>query len=156
LFSRRIEVRQLDTAVQRIGPGLNCNSRRELRGAASAFLTSGTTSESLPSISSYPRNLHHLTYTSTFGGFSFERFGTDGPWAFFDDQANTFIYSAASHYMNAVLSFGPHGELVGGIAADSEGIPAGFVGTAVLVIAPGIRDLGSLPHRSRGQAAPRQ
>jgi hypothetical protein len=65
------------------------------------FLTPGKTSELFPSLSSYPRNLHHLTYTSTFGGFSFEEFGSDGPWVFFDDQANTFIFSPASHYMNA-------------------------------------------------------
>jgi hypothetical protein len=84
----------------------------------------GKTSEPVVSISSYPHNLHHLTYTSTFGGFSFERFGTDGPWVLFDDQANTFIFSAASHYMNAVLSFGPNHELVSALSADNEEIPA--------------------------------
>jgi hypothetical protein len=36
-------------------------------------------------------NLHHLTYM--FGGFSFEQFGPDGPWVFFDDERNTFIFS---------------------------------------------------------------
>jgi hypothetical protein len=102
------------------------------------FLTPGSKSESLPSISSYPHNLHHLTYTSTFGGFNFEQFGTDGPWVFFDDQANTFILSPASHYMNAALSFGPHHELVSGLSADSEKIPAGFMAMSTLVIAPGI------------------
>jgi hypothetical protein len=102
------------------------------------FLTPGKTSESFPSISTYPRNLRHLTYTSTFGGFSFKEFGTDGPWVFFDDQANTFIFSPASHYMNAVLSFGPHHELVSNLSADTEKIPPGFVATSALVIAPGI------------------
>jgi hypothetical protein len=102
------------------------------------FLTSGKTSESFPVLSSYPRNLRHLTYTSTFGGFSFERFGTDGPWVFFDDQANTFIFSPASHYMNAALSFGPHHELVSAIVADNEDLPPGFVATSALVVAPGI------------------
>ena len=91
------------------------------------FLTAGKASESFPTISSYPRNLHHLTYTDTFGGFSFERFGPDGPWVFFDDQASTFIFSPASHYMNAALSLGPHNELVSGISADVEDIPPGFV-----------------------------
>src|SRR6516162_10364177 len=57
------------------------------------FLTPRKTREPVVSISSYPHNLHHLTYTSTFGGFSFERFGTDGPWVLFDDQANTFFFS---------------------------------------------------------------
>ena len=41
------------------------------------YLTAGKTSELFPTISSYPRNLHHLTYTGTFGGFSFERFGPE-------------------------------------------------------------------------------
>jgi hypothetical protein len=97
------------------------------------FLTAGKTSESFPSISNYPRNLHHLAYTSTFGGFSFERFGTDGPWLFFDDKFNTFILSPASHYMNAALSIGPHEELIGGIAADSENVLPGFAMTSALV-----------------------
>jgi hypothetical protein len=102
------------------------------------FLTSGNTNESFPVLSSYPRNLRHLTYTSIFGGFSFERFGTDGPWVFFDDKANTFIFSPASHYMNAALSFGPRHELVSAVAADNENLPPGFVATSALVIAPGI------------------
>jgi hypothetical protein len=102
------------------------------------FLTPGKITESFPSISSYPRNLHHLTYTSTFGGFSFEQFGTDGPWVFFDDQGNTFIFSPASHYMNAALSFGPHHELVSGLSSDTEKIPSGFTVMSALVIAPGI------------------
>jgi hypothetical protein len=102
------------------------------------FITAGKTTESFPSISSYPRNLHHLSYTSIFGGFSFEQFGADGPWVFFDDQANTFIFSPASHYMNAALSFGPQDELVGGLSADNEQIPSGFMVMSALVIAPGI------------------
>ena len=102
------------------------------------FLTPGKTSEPFLSISSYPHNLHHLTYTSTFGGFSFERFGTDGPWVLFDDQANTFIFSPASHYMNATLSFGPNHELLSTLSANSEEIPVGFVAMSALVIAPGI------------------
>ena len=40
--------------------------------------------------------------------------------------------------MNATLSMGPHEELLGGIATDSEDIPPGFAMTSALVIAPGI------------------
>src|SRR5262249_32869531 len=50
------------------------------------FLTAGQVSESFPSISSYPRQLHHLAFTSVFGGYSFEHFSADGPWVFFDDS----------------------------------------------------------------------
>ena len=83
------------------------------------FPARGSTSEAFPSLSSYPRGLHHLSYTSLFGGFSFDRFGSDGPWVFFDDQANAFIFSPASHYMNAALSLGAHNELTSRIAADA-------------------------------------
>jgi hypothetical protein len=103
-----------------------------------AFVTAGKTSEPLPSISSYPRDLHHLSYTSIFGGFSFERFGADGPWIFFDDRANTFILSPASHFMNAALWFGPDNELVSGIVADEDDVPAGYALMSALVVAPGI------------------
>jgi hypothetical protein len=103
-----------------------------------AFLTPGDTTEAFPSISTYPPDLHHLTYTSTFGGFSFEQFGADGPWVLFDDQANAAIFSPASHFMNARLAVGPHGEWVTAIAADPPRIPAGFTQSTVLVVEPGI------------------
>src|SRR5262249_28647439 len=102
------------------------------------FLTPGETSEPFLSISSYPHNLHHLTYTSTFGGVSFARFGTDGPWVLFEDQATTFVCAPASHYRKATLSFGPNHELLSALSADNEEIPVGFVAMSALVIAPGI------------------
>jgi hypothetical protein len=102
------------------------------------FLTAGQASESFPTISSYPRRLHHLAFTSVFGGYSFERFSADGPWVFFDDTANTFIFSPASHYMNAAMAFGPREELMSEIAATPEQIPSQFAATAVLVIESGI------------------
>jgi hypothetical protein len=106
------------------------------------FPTPGKTSESFPSISNYPRNLHRLSYTSVFGGFSFEQLRSDGspdgPWVFFDDQANTFIFSPASHYMNASLSQGVNGELISGLSADDNQIPSGFSLSTALVIEPGI------------------
>lgn len=101
------------------------------------YLTEGST-EVFPTISTHPDGLHHLTYTSTFGGFSFDRFGTDGPWAFFDDSGNAAILSPASHFMNARLSVGPHGEWNGGIAAEPPQIPPAFSQSTVLVVEPGI------------------
>lgn len=102
------------------------------------FVDPGTTAEVFPSLSQYPRKLHHLTYTGIFGGFSFSRFGADGPWIFFDDHANAFILSPASHFMNGFLSRGSGGELRCGIVANPQKIPSGFVATAVLAMASGI------------------
>ena len=92
-----------------------------------AFLAAGRPTESFPVIASYPRGLHRLGYTGVFGGYSFEQFGTDGPWVFFDDAANTFILSPASHFMNAALSLGPQDELVAAIATDTGEVPAGLI-----------------------------
>jgi hypothetical protein len=102
------------------------------------FIDPGTTAEVFPSLSRYPRQLHHLTYTGIFGGFSFSRFGADGPWVFFDEHGNAFIVSAASHFMNGSLSRGSRGELRCGIVANTQMIPSGFVQTAVLAVASGI------------------
>jgi hypothetical protein len=135
---REIQFRyQPATAAKRLG-AIRVYKHRPVVVFKLAFLTEGKTSEKFPALSSYPRDLHHLTYTSTFGGFSFERFGTDGPWVFFDDRANTFIFSPASHYMNAELSLGPQRELVSGIAADGDVIPQGFEATTALVVATGV------------------
>ncbi len=102
------------------------------------YLTAGSSKEVFPSISKHPDDLHHLTYTSIFGGFSFDEFGTDGPWVFFDGYGNAAVLSPASHFMNARLSLGPHGEWTSGIAAEPPEIPAGFSQSTVLVIEPGI------------------
>jgi hypothetical protein len=127
--------------VARLGPRLGTMRVYDQRPVVVfklLFLTAGQASESFPTISSYPHQLHHLAFTSVFGGYSFEHFGTDGPWVFFDDTANTFIFSPASHYMNAALSFGSREELKSGIAAEPSQIPRQFTETAVLVIESGI------------------
>jgi hypothetical protein len=102
------------------------------------FVDPGTTDEAFPILSRYPRGLHHLSYTGVFGRYSFSRFGTDGPWTFFDDRANAFILSPAAHFMNGALSFGPSRQLRSGIEAEPPRIPAGFVHETVLAVAPGI------------------
>ncbi len=102
------------------------------------FVDAGTTDEAFPVLSTYPRGLHHLTYTGIFGRYSFGRFGTDGPWAFFDDRANAVVLSPAAHFMNGELSHGPRGQWRSGIVADDKRIPAGFVHRTVLVMAAGI------------------
>lgn len=102
------------------------------------FADPGTTDENFPILSRYPRGLHHLTYTGVFGRYSFTQFGADGPWAFFDDKANTFVLSPASHFMNAELSRGADGVLRSGLVATDRTIPVGFVHRTALAIAPGI------------------
>ncbi len=102
------------------------------------FVDPGKTSEAFPSFSKFPRKLHHLAYTGTFGGFSFTRFGTDGPWIFFDDNRSTFILSPGSHFLNTSLRLGSHGQLRSEVVCIDKRIPPGFVHTTVLAMASGI------------------
>ena len=120
------------------GGAIRLYERREVVLFRKEFIDPGTTAEVFPSLSQYPANLHHLAYTGMFGGFSFSRLGADGPWVFFDDHGDAFILSAASHFMNGLLRRGSRGELRCGIVANTKGIPAGFVQTAVLAMASGI------------------
>lgn len=112
--------------------------RRSIVLFALEFIDSGTTGEAFPCLSHYPRNLHHLAYTGVFGGFSFSRFGVDGPWAFFDNDGRTFILSPASHFLNTALRHGSHGQLRSEVISSEQQIPSGFIHRTVLVLAPGI------------------
>ena len=87
------------------------------------FVDPGDTGEAFPVLSRYPRGLNHLTYTGVFGRYSFTQFGPDGPWAFFDDDANAFILSPAVHFMNAKLSRGPGGALRSGLSRPTTPFP---------------------------------
>ncbi|MGH6979654.1 MAG: hypothetical protein ACREFC_00455, partial [Stellaceae bacterium] len=102
------------------------------------FVDAGTTAETFPVLSRYPRGLHHLSYTGVFGRYSFRRFGPDGPWVFFDGDANAFILSPAAHFMNAELTRGRGGQLRSGIVATDKTLPAGFAHRTVLAVEPGI------------------
>lgn len=102
------------------------------------FVDAGTCDEAFPILSRYPRGLHHLAFTGAFGGFSFKRFGTDGPWCFFDDEGKSFILSPASHFMNGALRHGSHGQLRSELICNDKRIPPSFHHKTVLVLAPGI------------------
>jgi len=102
------------------------------------FVDAGMCDEAFPIISHYPSGLHHLAYTGAFGGFSFKRFGADGPWCFFDDEGKSFVLSPASHFMNGALRHGSHGELRSELVCDDKKIPPGFIQKSVLALAPGI------------------
>jgi hypothetical protein len=91
-----------------------------------------------PNFADYPRNLRHLTFTGTFAPPSFTLSAPESPWIFFDSSANTFILSAASNFMTAATSWGPHSEMAHGIAREISTLPAGFTQQALLVIDSGI------------------
>jgi len=92
-----------------------------------------------PRLATLPPAPRHLTYSDLpFGEYTLTALTADSPWVFFDDTANTFILSAASHFMNAELNKEATGAISAGIAAQIATLPAGFEQTTVLVADAGI------------------
>jgi hypothetical protein len=93
---------------------------------------------SFPNWSQYPQNVDRLTYSGIFAPPSFNSSSNEGPWAFFDSSANTFIVSPAGHFMVSITGFGPNGELSSGISTQITTLPQGFQQRTFLVVEPGI------------------
>ena len=93
---------------------------------------------SFPAWSQYPQNVDRLTYSGIFAPPSFNSSSNEGPWAFFDSSANTFIVSPVGHFMVSTTGFGPNGELSSGISTQIATLPQGFQQRAFLVVEPGI------------------
>lgn len=93
-----------------------------------------------PTFTQYPQGLHRLAYIDQqFSPYSFSKTAADSPWISFDDQANTYILSAASHFMNAGLTRSDSdGAIACGISSDVQTLPKGFSQETILVAEPGI------------------
>jgi len=93
---------------------------------------------SFPNWAQYPQNVDRLTYSGIFAPPSFNSSSNEGPWAFFDASANTFIVSPVGHFMVSTTGFGPNGELSSGVSTQIATLPQGFQQRAFLVVEPGI------------------
>lgn len=103
------------------------------------YVTGGPNGDVFPVLSTLPPGLHRFGYSGMFSIYSFmNRPGPDSPWIFFDDSANTFILSEASHFMHASITQDASGALAAGLDPRVPTIPAGYVQTALLVVEPGI------------------
>jgi hypothetical protein len=102
------------------------------------YLEAAKNQKPFPNLTEYPRGLHHLTYNGQFGVYSFENFGSDSPWIFFDSAANAFVLSPASHFLAANTAWGEKQSIVAGIDPSIAEIPQGFEQSTMLVIAKGI------------------
>ena len=92
-----------------------------------------------PRLSTVPALAHHLTYSDlAFGEYTLTGLTADSPWIYFDDNANAFILSAASHFMNVETRAETGGAISSGIATAIATLPAGFEQTTVLVADTGI------------------
>jgi hypothetical protein len=104
------------------------------KGAAAVANT-----RNFPRLTTSPTVPHHLTYSDLpFGEYTLQGLTADSPWVFFDDAANAFILSAASHFMNVETRQDSSGAISSGIATTIATLPAGFEETSVLVADAGI------------------
>jgi hypothetical protein len=92
-----------------------------------------------PTFATYPQVPYHVTYSDTeFSPVSFDTLTPDSPFVFFDADANAFILSAASDFMNAATAELASGALSSGIDPAVTSLPAGLSHRTVLVAQPGI------------------
>lgn len=77
---------------------------------------------------------HHINYYGAFASSVYDAGLQDGPAMFFDTKS-AFVISAASHFPQAILSFGPAGELVTGIDPAIGTLPKGFSHQTLVVVA---------------------
>jgi hypothetical protein len=92
-----------------------------------------------PRLATFPALARHLTYTDTvFGDYTLTGLTPDSPWVYFDDSAQAFILSGASHFMNSETQRETNGSLSSGIARAIANLPAGFEQSTVLVADTGI------------------
>jgi hypothetical protein len=101
--------------------------------------TSGVANtRNFPKLSSVPNLPHHITYGGG-GGMDLDFINyqkttlvPDSPFVYFDDSANTFIVSGASHFPNTQTT-SSGGVLTSGIQSNIANLPAGFEVSTILV-----------------------
>ncbi len=95
---------------------------------------------SFPNLHTYPSGLSHVAYSGVFANPTFSALPEEGPWAFFDSAANTFVISPAANFMTASTSMRPDGTIVSGIDSGVTSLPPGFVHQTLLVAGQGINN----------------
>jgi len=92
--------------------------------------------------------MNHLAFSDDFGGPLFNSLPGGSPWVFFDGAGNTFVFSAATHFMVAGSYWGSAtGRITANISSQISALPAGFSHQALLVIDTGINSaLGDWGH----------
>lgn len=95
-----------------------------------------------PAFSTIPSGFNSHGFNGTFSEIQFSRsgIGTDSPGIFYDNSANTFIISPASHFMDAYMSYGNSGIKCGlqNWPNSTYGVKNGYTHSVMLVIDKGI------------------
>ncbi|MGA7236438.1 MAG: hypothetical protein WBY44_12205, partial [Bryobacteraceae bacterium] len=93
---------------------------------------------SFPNLRTYPKGLSHLGFSGVFANPTFTAMPEEGPWAFFDNAANTFVISPATNFMVASTSMQADGTISSGIDTAVSSLPQGFTHQTLLVAGQGI------------------
>lgn len=102
------------------------------------YLTAGQNTVTFPNLSTYPRDLHRLTYIGW--DYFFDKSTTDGPLIEFDDQAHAFILSGATNFLVTTTAFDNGDNLTTGIDSSIRALPNGFTHQTILVIGSSINE----------------
>ena len=102
------------------------------------YVLASPNSAPFPTLTQFPQNLNHLTYSGIFALPSFPGFSNEGPWIFFDAQANTFLLSPAANFLVSNTAFAANGAIASGISTDISLLPAGFSHQTLLVVEQGV------------------
>jgi hypothetical protein len=93
-----------------------------------------------PTFDTQPQLPYHITYSDSapFAPVTFDVLTPDSPFVFFDGNANAFILSAATNFLNASTVMSSAGAISSGIDPAIKTLPAGFSHKTILVAQQGI------------------
>ena len=102
-------------------------------------LTGSANDLAFPHLTSYPTNLYHEAFNSTyFSPRTFSQFASESPWVFFNTNYDCFILSPAMNFMVAGNVMNGDGSISCGIQSAIPQLPAGFTHRTILAVQNGI------------------
>ena len=100
---------------------------------------SGKPTPDFPAFTTFPQNLHLLSFEDTvFSPHTFRLAHNGTPWLLFDDNAHTAVLSPASDFLVSQMHGDGKALLASGLNPELAGLPAGWTHRTILVIGTGI------------------
>jgi autotransporter-associated beta strand protein len=119
--------------------GIRAYSNQPVVLFSQTCLAASANNLAFPRLTTYPTNLYHIGFASTFGIYSFSMLSGDSPWLFFDTNFNSFLVSPAANFMLANnVAAANNGPLTCGLSSAITSLPAHFTHRTLLVVQSGI------------------